>query len=109
MLNQRVYCQFKNIDTTVVSNKKSRRFAPAFPLRQAAMREGLVRGVVRLRQLAGDGVEHGLQVLADDLHGADDHNGDQGGDQAVLDGGHAGVVAIEGDEFLHSDVFRKKS
>ena len=48
-----------------------------------------------LVELAAHRSEHALQGAAHALQGADGGDGNQGGDQAVLDGGGAGVVGEE--------------
>jgi len=40
-----------------------------------------------------NGVEGVLQVAANYRHGANDNDGDESGDQAILDGGHAAVIS----------------
>ena len=50
-------------------------------------------------QVGGDLVEHGLQLGAHQADGRDDDDGDESGDQAILDRGRAGLVLDElGDE-----------
>src|SRR6056297_1638860 len=39
-----------------------------------------------------DGTEGGGEFGAEQTHGADDHDGDEGSDQAIFDGGGAGFV-----------------
>jgi hypothetical protein len=44
-----------------------------------------------------------LRIGADDLDGADDHHGDETGQEAILYGGSAGFVRDKTrDEYLHS-------
>src|SRR4051794_17375829 len=49
----------------------------------------------RLAEIAGDLGEGGRQVLAQHLQGGHQDHGDQGGNQAILDGGGAGFVLAE--------------
>src|ERR1051326_4281351 len=51
--------------------------------------------VARSLHRVGDAVEGRGEVGADQLHRGDDHHGDAGGDQAVLDGGRTGLVLHE--------------
>src|SRR3954452_6716099 len=62
-------------------------------------RDGLRSG----RELLSDAVEHVHEVVAEQGHRSDDHDGDQADHEAVLDGGRALLVALqtvlgEGDE-----------
>ena len=62
---------------------------------------------VRVRERSRDGIEDVHQILADVGDGSDDDDGDQGGDQAVLDSGNAGFVLREGNEHvLHVKLFQ---
>ena len=49
----------------------------------------------------GDRLEHGIQLGADQGDGRDDEDGDERGDQAVLDGGGAGLALHKRDKGLH--------
>lgn len=48
-----------------------------------------------LAEFAGNEAEDLAQVLADELHRGDDHDGDERGDQAVFDGGDAVFITDE--------------
>jgi hypothetical protein len=45
-------------------------------------------------QLAGDTAEQAGELLAEQCHGADDDDGDEGNHQAVLNGGGTTVTAV---------------
>src|SRR4051812_30347840 len=60
------------------------------PLRRNS-RDGLRSG----GELLGDAVEHVHEVVAEEGHRADDHDGDETDHEAVLDGGRALLVALQ--------------
>jgi len=64
----------------------------------------LARGLLlSVLQPGRDGGERSTQIRADELDRTNDCDGDQGGDQAVLDGGGAGFVVGEaGKQVLHN-------
>ena len=64
--------------------------------------KAIIAGAGGAAHAGDDFVELGLDGRAERGHGRDDHDGDQGGDQAVLDGGGARLVGHElGNELGH--------
>ena len=85
-------------------------------LRPAAAGQPAVKNIVepssaqlgRSRELSGNVGEHRGQVGADHAGGANDHDRDESGDQAIFNGGDAGFVSEETrEEGMHrKDPFR---
>src|SRR5215207_11715851 len=65
------------------------------PSRAARPRGGAAAGRLVLLQLVRDPREGGVELAAERGYGADRGDGDEGRDEAILDGGRAGLVLDE--------------
>src|SRR5579862_3128060 len=61
----------------------------------AAPRQGAARRPREPLELAGDDVEHGVEIGADGDERGNDGDGDERGDETILDRGDAGLVLQE--------------
>jgi hypothetical protein len=68
---------------------------PNATIAAAAYELDAASSIVRSGERVTDGGEGRVEIRSERCHGTDDHDRDEGGDQAVLDGGRAKVVLDE--------------